>query len=180
MNLNKKAKIFIAMFFFIWTIVIIIVVVHYINERELKKRIENSKATRTLVLDDISTAITLEELYDLEQSKEYLIERGSNIKNQEMVTVTFKDVFLYGSACKKRFVFYDNVLGSFTVYYDASQWTPGNIYEELVKINGEPDETNVKSQAYLRDVYFWYGKNGILVMINDKFTKTIEIWFDMR
>lgn len=72
------------------------------------------------------------------------------------------------------------MLGSFTVYYDASQWTPGNIYEELVKINGEPDETNVKSQAYHRDAYYWHGKNGTLVMINDKFTKNIEIWFDMR
>lgn len=43
MNLNKKAKIFIAMFFFIWTIVIIIVVVHYINERELKKGLKIAK-----------------------------------------------------------------------------------------------------------------------------------------
>lgn len=74
MKLDKRSKIFLIIFFSIILIpVIIIGSINYAKEQKLKNRIENSKATRTLVLNNISTAITLDELLELELSKEYTI-----------------------------------------------------------------------------------------------------------
>ena len=75
MKLDKSSKIFLIIFFSIILIpVIIIGSINYAKEQKLKNKIENSKATRTLVLNNISTAITLDELLKIETSNEYTIE----------------------------------------------------------------------------------------------------------
>ena len=67
MKLDKRSKIFLVIFFSIILIpVIIIGSINYVKEQKLKNRIEKSKATRTLTLNNISTAITLDELLELE------------------------------------------------------------------------------------------------------------------
>lgn len=72
MKLDKRSKIFLIIFFSIILIpVIVIGTINYTKEQEFKNRIENSKSTRTLILNNISTAITLDELFELELSKEY-------------------------------------------------------------------------------------------------------------
>ena len=56
--MNKRTKIFIVIFFSIILIpVVIIGTINYTKEQELKNRIENSKNSRILSLNNISTAI---------------------------------------------------------------------------------------------------------------------------
>jgi len=177
MKLDKKSKIFIIVFFSMILIpVIIIGSINYAKEQELKNRIENSKATRILTLNSISTAITLDELYELELSKEYTTENDISASNKKMITITYINTTFYGADCKKEYVFYDNKLGICIFDIDTSHWMPKDIYEELVKINGEPDETDVEpDDKYHRDMYIWYGKNGTLVMVEDKSSRNIEV-----
>ena len=80
MKLDKSSKIFLIIFFSIILIpVIIIGSINYAKEQKLKNKIENSKATRTLVLNNISTAITLDELFEIELSKEYTTENDISL-----------------------------------------------------------------------------------------------------
>ena len=65
-----------------------------------------------------------------------------------------------------------------TVY---SHWMPKDIYEELVKLNGEPDETDVEpDNKYHYDMYVWYGKNGTLVMVEDKYSRSIDVSLEIE
>ena len=73
--MNKKSKIFIIIFFSLILIsVIVIGIVNYTKEQELNNRIENSRTTKTLSLNNITSSITLDELLEIEISKEYSIE----------------------------------------------------------------------------------------------------------
>ena len=73
--MNKKSKIFIIIFFSLILIpVIAIGIINYTKEQELKNRIENSMNTKTLSLNNITSSITLDELLEIEMSKEYNIE----------------------------------------------------------------------------------------------------------
>lgn len=63
---------------------------------------------------------------------------------------------------------------------DTSHWMPKDIYEELVKLNGEPDEIELKSDKLGTDYYTWYGKNGILTMCDDNISKNIEVHFEIE
>ena len=101
MKLDKKSKIFIIVFFSIILIpVIIIGTINYTKEQKLKDKIENSKTTRTLTLNNISAAITLEELCELELSKEYTIDNDVSVNNEEMITITYTNTTLYGADCR--------------------------------------------------------------------------------
>lgn len=62
---------------------------------------------------------------------------------------------------------------------DTSHWMPKDIYEELVKINGEPDKMELKSDKLGTDYYTWYGKNGTLTMCDDNISNNIEIVFEL-
>ena len=73
--MNKKSKIFIIIFFSLILIpVIVISIINYTKEQELNNRIENSMNTKTLSLNNITSSITLDELLEIEMSKEYSIE----------------------------------------------------------------------------------------------------------
>ena len=64
---------------------------------------------------------------------------------------------------------------------DTSHWMPKDIYEELVKLNGEPDETDVEpDNKYHYDMYVWYGKNGTLVMVEDKYSRSIDVSLEIE
>ena len=186
MKLDKRSKIFLIIFFSIILIpVIIIGSINYANEQKLKNRIENSKITRTLVLNSISTTITLDELLELELSKEYTIKdselRYENDENKKDFTVKYTNTSFYGSDCIKTYDFVDEQLKYISFNIDTSHWMPKDIYEELVKLNGEPDETNVKpDDKYHYDIYTWYGKNGTLWMVEDKSTRSIEVAFEIE
>ncbi len=145
MKLDKRSKIFLIIFFSIILIpVIIIGSINYAKEQKLKNRIENSKATRTLILNNISTEITLDELFELELSKEYTTENDISTRNEKKTTITYTNTTFFGADCKKEYVFFDNKLSICIFDVDTSHWMPKDIYEELVKLNGEPDETDVK------------------------------------
>lgn len=182
MKLDKRSKIFLIIFFSIILIpVIIIGTINYTKEQEFKNRIENSKTTRTLILNNISTAITLDELLELELSKEYTAENDIGTHNEKKTTITYTNTTFFGADCIKEYIFYDNKLYICAYDIDTSHWMPKDIYEELVKLNGEPDETDVESDdKYHRDMYIWYGKNGTLVMVEDKFSKNIEVSFQLE
>lgn len=181
MKLDKKTKIFLIIFFSIILIpVIIIGGINYAKEQKLKNRIENSKSTRTLTLNNISTAITLDELFELELSKEYTTENNISTHNEKKTTIIYTNTTFFGSDCKKEYVFYDNKLRVCDFDIDTSHWMPKDIYEELVKLNGEPDEIDVElDNKYHYDIYTWYGKNGTLWMVEDKSTRRIDVSFEI-
>lgn len=184
MKLDKKSKIFIIVFFSIILIpVIIIGTINYTKEQKLKNRIENSKATRTLTLNNISTAITLDELLEIETSKEYTIDddelKYENDKNKRDFTVKYTNTSFYGSHCIMEYLFVDEELAGIIFDIDTSHWMSKDIYEELVKINGEPDETDIDNKSFYLETYIWYGKNGTLSF--DKCNNdTIEIMFQIE
>ncbi len=185
MKLDKRSKIFLIIFFSIILIpVIIIGTINYAKEQELKNRIENSKTTRILTLNSISTSITLDELYEIETSKEYVIEDDElnyeNDKNKRDFTVNYTNTSFYGSHCIMEYLFADEELTGIIFDIDTSHWMPKDIYEELVKINGEPDETELKSDKLGTDYYTWYGKNGTLIMCDDNISHIIEIKFQLE
>lgn len=185
MKLDKKSKIFLIIFFSIILIpVIIICTINYTKEQEFKDRIENSKATRTLVLNNMSTAITLDELFKIETSKEYTLKdselRYENDENKKDFTVEYTNTSFYGSDCIKTYYFVDEKLSGIIFDIDTSHWMPKDIYEELIKLNGDPDETELKSDKLGQDCYTWYGKNGTLIMVDDNILRNIEVRFEIE
>lgn len=55
---------------------------------------------------------------------------------------------------------------------------PKDIYEEIVKLNGEPDETDIDKDSFYLETYIWYGKNGTIVY-NKLNNDTIELLFEL-
>ena len=53
------------------------------------------------------------------------------------------------------YFFVDEILKSFIFDIDTSHWMPKDIYEELVKLNGEPDETDIEfnnKDAFIKEI----------------------------
>lgn len=186
MKLNQKTKIFLIIFFSIILIPAIIVgTINYIKEQELKNKIQHSKTTRTLTLNYIATKITLEELLATETSKEYNIQNDElqyeNNKDKKDFTVEYQNTSFYGGRCIKEYQFVDEKLKFVIFDVDTSHWMPKDIYEELVKTNGEPDEADIEpDNKYHYDMYVWYGKNGTLTMAEDKPSRNIEVVFQIE
>lgn len=183
--MNKRTKIFIVIFFLIILIpTVIIGIINYTKEQELKNRVENSKNSRILSLNNISTAITLDELLEIEMSKEYNITdrqlKYDNDQTKKDFDVEYTNTSFFGIHCIKEYLFVDERLHMIIFDIDTSHWMPKDIYEEIVKINGDPDETDVKSDKYHRDTYIWYGKNGTMVYTDDNVNNTIEIVFEIK
>ena len=183
--MNKRTKIFIVILFLIILIPSVIIgIINYTKEQELKNRIENSKNSRILSLNNISTAITLDELLEIEMSKEYNITdrqlKYNNDQTKKDFDVEYTNTSFFGIRCIKEYLFVDERLHMIIFDIDTSHWMPKDIYEEIVKINGEPDETDVKSDKYHRDMYIWYGKNGSMVYTDDDINNTIEIVFEIK
>lgn len=177
--MNKKAKIFIAILFSIMLIpVLIIGITNYTKEQELNKKIENSKETKTLSLNNITSSITCDELFEIETSKEYTIKEDISVDNENMQTITFTNTSFYGSRCEIDYVFYNNKLGMCIFTIDTSRWQPKNIYEELVKINSIPDTTEIDDGSFYLETHTWYGKNGTIVY-NNLNNDTIEILYEI-
>lgn len=183
MKLDKRSKIFLVIFFLIILIsVIIIGGINYAKEQKLKNRIENSKTTRTLILNSISTAITLDELLKIETSKEYTIKdsvlRYKNDENKKDFTVEYTNTSFYGSDCIKTYYFVDEKLSGIIFDIDTSHWMPKDIYGELVILNGEPDKTDIDDDSFWLETYIWYGKNGCITY-NKLNNNTIELHFEL-
>lgn len=183
MQLDKKSKIFIVVFFSIILIpVIIISIINYAKEQELNSKIENSKATRTLSLNNISTEITLEELLNIESSKEYTIEddelKHENNESKKNFTVTYTNTSYFGSICIKEYFFIDENLKRIIFTVNTSHWMPKDIFEELVNINGDPDESKFDKKSFYIETHTWYGTNGF-ILYNKLNNNTIEIIFEL-
>ena len=181
--MNKKSKIFIAIFFSIILIPVIIVgVINYTKEQELNDRIENSRTTKTLSLNNITSSITLDELLEIEMSKEYSIEdnelKYDNDSTKKDFTVEYTNTSFYGSHCIMEYYFVDEKLKRCIFTIDTSHWQPKDIYEELSKINGIPDETEIDDDSFYLETYTWYGKNGTITY-NKLNNDTIEVFFDI-
>lgn len=181
MKLDKKSKFIIIVIPLIVLIsAIIISTINYTKEQKLKDKIENSKTTRTLTLNSISTVLTIDELLELELSKEYKIDNKISANNEEMAIIKYTNATFFGTNCKKEYIFYDNELRICIFDIDNSHWMPKDIYEELVKLNGKPDETELKSGRLGTDYYTWYGNNGFLIMSDDNISNNIEIIFELE
>ena len=183
--MNKKSKIFIVIFFSIILIPIIIVgVINYTKKQELNDRIENSRATKTLSLNNISSSITLDELLEIEMSKEYNIEdnelKYDNDSTKKDFTVEYTNSSFNGSSCIKKYFFVNEKLNMLIITIDTSHWMPKDIFTELSNINGEPDNSSLKEDKLGSDIYYWYGKNGTIVYVNDNISNTAEIIFEMN
>ena len=181
--MNKKSKIFIIIFFsFILIPVIVIGIINYTKEQELNDRIENSRATKTLSLNNISSSITLDELLKIEMSKEYNIEdnelKYDNDSTKKDFTVEYTNTSFYGSHCIMEYYFVDERLKRCMFTIDTSHWQPKDIYEELSKINGIPDETEIDDDSFYLETYTWYGKNGTITY-NKLNNNTIEVFFEI-
>lgn len=182
--MNRKTKIFIITFFSVILIpVIIISIVLGYNEKKLNDKINKSKLTRTLILNNIDDSITFEDLCNIESSKEYTIEnmelRYENEKDKKDFKVTYTNTSFYGSFCTKEYFFDDEKLKLCIYTIDSSHWMPKNIYEEIVNINGEPDIHNSDDESFYLEVNEWYGKNGIIIL-NKLNNDTIEIIFELN
>lgn len=179
--MNKKSKIFIAIFFSIILIpVIIIGIINYKKEQELNDRIENSKTTKTLSVNNISSSITLDELFEIETSKEYSIKEDISVDNEKIKKVIYTNVSIYGAKCEKEYVFYNDNLGFCIITIDTSHWMPKDIFTELNNINNEPDNSSLKEDELGSDIYYWYGKNGTIIYTDDNISNTIEIVFEIN
>lgn len=183
--MNKKSKIFIAIFFSIILIpVIIIGVINYTKEQELNKKIENSRETKTLSLNNITSSITCDELFKIETSKEYTIEKSElkyeNDNSKDDFTVEYSNTSFFGSNCTKEYLFVDEALKMLIIEIDTSHWQPKDIYTELVNINGEPDDSSLKKDELGSNIYYWYGKNGTIVYTDDNISNVIQIIFELN
>lgn len=181
--MNRKTKIFIITFFSIILIpVIVISIILGYNDKKLNDKINKSKSTRILVLNNIDNSIAFEELCNIESSKEYKIEDDDleykNEQDKKDFTVTYTNTSFFGSNCIKEYFFVDEKLKRCIYTIDSSQWMPKNIYEEIVNINGEPDIHNSDDESFYLEVNEWYGKNGIIIL-NKLNNDTIEIIFEL-
>ena len=181
--MDKKSKIFTAVFFSIILIPVIIVgSMNHIKERELNDRIENSSATKTLSLNNITSSISLDELLEIEISKEYNIEdnklKHDNDSIKKDFTVKYTNTSFYGNHCIMEYDFVDEKLKRCIFTIDASHWQPKDIYEELLKVNGIPDKTEIDDNSFYLETYTWYGKNGTITY-NKLNNDTIEVFFEI-
>nr|DAZ48913.1 MAG TPA: hypothetical protein [Caudoviricetes sp.] len=181
--MNRKTKIFIITFFSIILIpVIVISIILGYNDKKLNDKINKSKSTRILMLNNIDNPIAFEELCNIESSKEYKIEDDDlgykNEQDKKDFTVTYTNTSFFGSNCIKEYFFVDEKLKRCIYTIDSSQWMPKNIYEEIVNINGEPDIHNSDDESFYLEVNEWYGKNGIIIL-NKLNNDTIEIIFEL-
>lgn len=183
--MNKQSKIFIIIFFSLILIpVIVIGIVNYTKEQELNDRIENSRETKTLSLNNITSSITLDELLEIEMSKEYNIEdnelKYDNDSTKKDFTVEYTNSSFNGNSCIKEYSFVDEELNMLIITIDTSHWMPKDIFTELSNINGEPDNSSLKEDELGSDMYYWYGKNGTIVYTDDNVSNTAEIIFEMN
>ena len=183
--MNKKSKIFIIIFFSLILIpVIAIGIINYTKEQELKNRIENSMNTKTLSLNNITSSITLDELLEIEMSKEYSIEdnelKYDNDSTKKDFTVEYTNTSFNGSSCIKEYFFVDEKLNMLIITIDTSHWMPKDIFTELSNINGEPDNSSLKEDKLSSYIYYWYGKNGTIMYTDDNISNTIEIIFEIK
>ena len=183
--MNKKSKIFIIIFFSLILIpVIVIGIINYTKEQELNNRIENSMNTKTLSLNNITSSITLDELLEIEMSKEYSIEdnelKYDNDSTKKDFTVEYTNTSFNGSSCIKEYFFVDEKLNMLIITIDTSHWMPKDIFTELNNINREPDNSSLKEDKLGSDIYYWYGKNGTIVYTDDNINHTIEIIFEIK
>ena len=181
--MNKKSKIFIIRFFSLILIpVIVIGIINHTKEQELNDRIENGRETKTLSLNNISSSITLDELLEIEMSNEYNIEdnelKYDNDSTKKDFTVEYTNTSFYGSHCIMEYYFVDEKLKRCIFTIDTSHWQPKDIYEELSKINGIPDETKIDDDSFYLETYTWYGKNGTITY-NKLNNNTIEVFFEI-
>lgn len=182
--MNKKSKIFIAIFFSIILITALIVgFINYSKEHKLNSKIEDSISTRVLSINNITSPINFNDLLKIETSKEYTA-KNNNLKydndaSKKDFTIKYANTSFYGSRCVKEYIFVDEKLKMCIFDIDTSSWQPKNIYEELVKINGEPDASKIKPNKKGADRYTWYGKNGTLSLSDDNISNSIEVIFEI-
>lgn len=182
--MNKKSIIFMVSFLLIILILTLIIgILNYSKEQKLNIKIENSKETRVLSLDNITSPITFDNLRQIEMSKEYIIENSDlkydNDSSKKDFSVEYTNTSYCGSRCIKEYFFVDEQLKMCIFNIDTSQWQPKNIYEELVKNNGEPDVSKTKSDKKGTDSYTWYGKNGVLSLRDDSISNNVEVVFEI-
>lgn len=183
--MNKKSIILIIVF---WTVILVPIICiginNYKKENQSTSKIENSKNSHTVELNGISTSITLDELYKIELSKEFTKEENNlkykNDANKEDFSIKYTNVSLYGSSCEMEYVFVDELLYMLIINIPTDHYMVKNIYEEIAKLNGEPDVEELRGESLGSNYYTWYGINGVLTLSDDNISKNTQIILELK
>lgn len=126
-----------------------------------KNRIMNSKEMRILSLNNITTQITADELYNIDRPK-YILYNYYEEANRS--SFKFYDSTFLNIKCSKEYVFDGSKLDTciFHLNKSCNESVPKQIFRELRKVNGDPDEIHYDKDVSLL-VCIWYGKNGSII-----------------
>ena len=144
----------------------------------------NNESTKILVINNITNQITMDELFEIELSKEYTTEaRNLKIENDQKkddFLITYTNTSFYGSRCTKEYYFTDEKLEMLIYSIDKSHYKPKDILEELIALNGDAAAIDIKDDELGRDTYTWYGKNGTIIFSDDNISNIIEVVFEIK
>ena len=125
-----------------------------------KKENKNSKETRTLSLDNISSPIALDEAIMRQEHHNFI--SIPHVMGYDWCT-TMDDLKFMNFECTKKFFFIDLKLYMLDIQLNKScdSLIPKLVFKELVKVNGYPDEIYFDKKTGLLECT-WYGVNGVI------------------
>lgn len=142
-----------------------------------KNRIKNSKETRILSLNSITTQITADELYNIDRPKCFFY---NYYEEANRSSFKFYDSTFLNIKCSKEYIFNENKLDTCIFHLNKSCNTPEpkRIFREIRKINGNPDEIYYNKDVSLLEC-IWYGKNGSIIF-RRFISNMVEIVFQIK
>lgn len=172
-------------FFILVGIVIAVLMIVFVSTQlNQDSKTNNNESSKILVLNNITNQITMDELFEIELSKEYTTEaRNIKVENnheKEDFLITYTNTSFYGSRCIKEYYFTDEKLEMLIYSIDKSHYMPKDILEELIVLNGDADDVDIKSDELGRDTYTWYGKNGTIIFSDDNVSNILEVVFEIK
>lgn len=157
-NLKTSTLLLIYIIIILLTPPVTILVTLIIQCIKQKKRVKNSKETRILSLDNISSPITLNEAIMRQEHHNFI--SIPHVMGYDWCT-TIDDLKFMNFECTKKFFFIDLKLYMLDIQLNKScdSLIPKLVFKELVKVNGYPDKIYFDKKTGLLKCT-WYGING--------------------
>lgn len=157
-NLKTSTLLLIYIIIILLTPPVTILVTLIIQCIKQKKRVKNSKETRILSLDNISSPIALNEAIMRQEHHNFI--SIPHVMGYDWCT-TIDDLKFMNFECTKKFFFIDLKLYMLDIQLNKScdSLIPKLVFKELVKVNGYPDEIYFDKKTELLECT-WYGING--------------------
>ena len=142
-----------------------------------KNRIKNSKETRILSLNNITSSITADKLYNIDKPKCFFYDYNEKANRSSF---KFYDSIFLNIKCSKKYIFDGNKLDTciFHLNKSCNELVPKRIFRELRKVNGYPDEMHYEKNVSLLEC-IWYGKNGSITF-RRFVSNMVEIVFEIK